>query len=142
MNERPHRFNLLLGGPLDRRPGDARRWVTARCAALDIDGTDAGLNLLVSELVTNACLHGGDPMTLGLELNSSRVRVEVADSVPDWPSVQSPSDRDPGGRGLLIVDSVSSVWGVERSTAGGKVVWAEVAIKKPGDETLEKVGRL
>ena len=142
MNERAERFSLTLGGPRDSRPRDARQWVIARCAALGVECEGPSLPLVVSELVTNACIHGGDPMSLHLEISGSRVRVEVEDSAADRPDVQSPTDRDPGGRGLLIVDSLSQVWGVEGTATGGKVVWAEVLVEKPGDETLQKIGQL
>ena len=92
--------------------------------------------LLVSELVTNACLHGGDPVTLRLELSRTRARVEVEDGVPGWPGMRSPTDRDPGGRGLLIVDSLSHVWGIDQAASGGKVVWAEVLINETGHERV------
>jgi anti-sigma regulatory factor (Ser/Thr protein kinase) len=112
----------------------------ARCAELRFDCGGVDLPLLVSELVTNACLHGGDPVTLRLELSRTRVRVEVEDGVPGWPGMQSPTDRDSGGRGLLIVDSLSHVWGIDQAAAGGKVVWAEVLMDEPGNEPLERVG--
>ena len=142
MNETAARFSLILGGPLDRRPGHARRWAMARCAQAGVESATSSVPLLVSELVTNACVHGGDPMALRLDLNGSRMRIEMEDSASDWPAVQSPTDRDPGGRGLLIVDSLSQAWGVDRVEAGGKIVWAEVEIEKPGDEVREMVGSL
>jgi anti-sigma regulatory factor (Ser/Thr protein kinase) len=118
----------------------ARRWVMARCAELRFECASVNLPLLVSELVTNACTHGADPVTLRLEMNSAKARVEVEDSIPELPGVRSPTDRDPGGRGLLIVESLSHGWGVEQTAAGGKVVWAEVLMEEPGNETLEKAG--
>lgn len=140
MSEETSRISLALSGPLQDRPRLARRWVMARCAELRFDCAGVDLPLLVSELVTNACVHGGDPMTLRLELNRTRVRVEVEDGVPGWPGMQSPTDRDSGGRGLLIVDSLSHVWGIDQAAAGGKVVWAEVLMDEPGNEPLERIG--
>ncbi len=113
----------------------------AKCAGLRFDCSGVNLPLLVSELVTNACVHGADPVTLHLEIGHTKARVEVEDSIPEWPNVQSPSARDPGGRGLVIVESLSHMWGVENKVTGGKVVWAEVIMKEPGSEALEKVGR-
>ena len=52
----------------------------------------------------------------------------------------SPTDRDTGGRGLLIVDSLSHVWGIDQAPAGGKIVWAEILLEEPGKEALERVG--
>lgn len=140
MSDRTHRFSITLDGPLENRPRVARRWVMSQSAGLAFERANADLPLLVSELVTNACIHGADPVILRLEIGATRARVEVEDSVPEWPGVQSPSDRDPGGRGLLIVDTVSHVWGIQDSATGGKIVWAEVHMEEPGNEALEKVG--
>ena len=140
MSEQTFRFSFALSGPLQDRPRVARRWVMARCAELRFDCGGVDLPLLVSELVTNACVHGGDPVTLRLELSRTRVRVEVEDGVPGWPGMQTPTDRDSGGRGLLIVDSLSHVWGIDHAAAGGKIVWAEVLMDEPGNEPLERVG--
>lgn len=83
--------------------------------------------LLVSELVTNACLHAGGPSELALHCTSERLRVEVADTSPRAPVPRAPHDASrPGGHGLHIVDRLSLDWGTEpRST--GKAVWLEVA---------------
>jgi anti-sigma regulatory factor (Ser/Thr protein kinase) len=140
MSDRTFKFIIGLIGPLQDRPREARRWVLARCAELRFDCAGVDLPLLVSELVTNACVHGGDPVTLRFEISRTWARVEVEDSIPRWPNVQSPTERDPGGRGLLIVDSLSHVWGIDETAAGGKVVWAEVLMEEPGNEKLEKVG--
>jgi anti-sigma regulatory factor (Ser/Thr protein kinase) len=139
MTEHTHRFGIALDGPVENRPRDARRWVMDRCARLQLECASMNLPLLVSELVTNACVHGADPVTLRVELSRARMRVEVEDSVPDWPDLQSPTDRDPSGRGLLIVDSLSHVWGVEE-TVTGKTVWAEVFVEEPGEHALQKAG--
>lgn len=141
MGKRTRRFSLALDGPVESRPGVARRWAVARCAGLEFDYSSVNLPLLVSELVTNACVHGADPVTLHLEISDSKARVEVEDSVSEWPNMQSPSARDPGGRGLVIVEYLSHMWGVEETVAGGKVVWAEVIAEEPGSGKLKTVRR-
>lgn len=139
MADHPARGSLLLEGPLWKRPGDARRWVLARCVELNLEPNGVDLPLLVSELVTNACVHGADPIIIRLDLNAARVRVEVEDSVPELPEVQRPDVREPRGRGMLIVESLSHMWGAE-STPGGKVVWAEVPIRVDGTSRPQRVG--
>lgn len=129
------RFSVTLDGPLPRRPGDARRWVDERCSELSFECAGVDLPLLVSELVTNACLHGADPVTLRLEMSPTWARVEVEDAHPEWPELQWPDEQDTRGRGLQIVDLLSHVWGTEKTTVG-KVVWAEVLMREP----LERVG--
>jgi anti-sigma regulatory factor (Ser/Thr protein kinase) len=89
------------------------------------------LTLLVSELVTNACVHGAESIRVHLDVDQRRLRVEVEDGSPMMPEVQRPDGRSTIGRGLLIVESLSSAWGAERSGAG-KVVWAEVPIRPGG----------
>lgn len=84
--------------------------------------------LCVSELTTNALLHGVPPgrgFLLQLALASDGVlRVEVHDSGPDDIRRPMPAPEAEGGRGLLIVAEVADRWGVgERSL--GKSVWCE-----------------
>jgi Histidine kinase-like ATPase domain len=83
--------------------------------------------LLVSELVTNACLHTSGPTELTLSRTPDRLRIEVGDRGRALP-VPQPGRRPgrPGGHGMLIVDRLSARWGVERREHG-KAVWVEVA---------------
>jgi anti-sigma regulatory factor (Ser/Thr protein kinase) len=130
------RLSLSLDGRASDRPRAARRWVADRCAErhLDIDGTD--LTLLVSELVSNACVHGAEPIRVRLDVDQVRVRVEVEDGSPMMPEIKRPDGRSTIGRGLLIVESLSSAWGAQRVGAG-KVVWAEVPIR-PGSSHVTR----
>ncbi|MET9964017.1 ATP-binding protein [Streptomyces sp. NPDC006326] len=92
------------------------------------------LLLCVSELATNALLHGVPPgrsYRLGLLLFEGLVRVEVADSGGGRPRI---ADRDPraeGGRGLLLVAALAERWGVAPRRPG-KVVWCELAVGAAG----------
>ncbi|MFC8518886.1 ATP-binding protein [Streptomyces sp. NPDC057257] len=83
------------------------------------------LLLCVSELVTNALLHGVPPgrrLLFRLKYDGEVVRIEVHDSGTGVPRVAD--DADEGGRGLLLVSALADKWGVgERDP--GKVVWAE-----------------
>jgi anti-sigma regulatory factor (Ser/Thr protein kinase) len=82
--------------------------------------------LLVSELVTNACLHAGGPTELALLGTERVVRVEVTDADPRPPVPRNPHEPGrPGGHGLHIVDLLASSWGVAPQD-GGKTVWLEV----------------
>ncbi|WP_030690759.1 ATP-binding protein [Streptomyces globisporus] len=85
--------------------------------------------LLVSEVVTNACLHAGGPEELVLRHGQGRLRVEVYDASPDHPRVRVPrSPALPGGHGLMVLDRLAGDWGSRDKGAGavGKVVWLEV----------------
>ena len=78
--------------------------------------------LLADELVTNAVVHGQGPVRLGIEVTPGFIRVQVSDSARVAPAVQRPSPHDEQGRGLVLVDALSSAWGVEESPQG-KSVW-------------------
>ena len=84
--------------------------------------------LVVSELVTNAIMHGAEPVEVEVVIRSEGdvVRLAVSDGDPDTSCVLAPitrSDR-PGGRGLRIVSALTRCWGTT-GRADGKTVWAE-----------------
>ncbi len=83
--------------------------------------------LAVSELVTNAVLHARTPLEVLVRVEGDHVRIEVTDSSDLAPVVRSPGQGATTGRGLAIVASVSSSFGVERRPDGGKVVWCTIA---------------
>jgi hypothetical protein len=66
-----------------------------------------------------------------LVLHPDRVRVEVHDDDPRLPARRTPDEARPGGRGLLLLDQVSSDWGAD-ATDDGKVVWFEVPRRSTG----------
>ena len=88
--------------------------------------------LLVSELVSNAILHGGPHApraTVGLAVAvvADHVRIEVEDAGPNIPVVGDGALDRLTGRGLILVQSLADRWGSEPSDVG-KVVWAEVGL--------------
>jgi DNA-binding NarL/FixJ family response regulator len=85
------------------------------------------VNLLVSELVTNAVMHGGSEADVSVVLTPTALRVEVADQDETMPELRESVDAwDTSGRGLAFVESMSEAWGVRR-TPSGKAIWFEVA---------------
>ena len=106
-------------------PREARQFVRGALAEVDPDLVDA-VELLVSELVTNAVIHASSAPRLEVALLPDRVRVEVQDDDPALPARRVPDEDRPGGRGLLLLDGVASSWGAE-PRGDGKVVWFEVA---------------
>ncbi|MEU8516436.1 ATP-binding protein [Kitasatospora sp. NPDC048722] len=84
--------------------------------------------LMVSELVTNACLHApGGPRELRLSWNGERLRAEVSDASPAPPRLRRHADPGrPGGHGLRVVDRLARDWGCLPEGAG-KLVWLEIA---------------
>lgn len=114
----------------DRRaPGRARR--TLRSISPEIPEQSDLVELLVTEIVTNAVLHAGiteeEPVSLALRVTPNLVRVEVTDSGPgfDRKDVHAPPLLATGQRGLLLLDELSDRWGVERNN-GTNVVWFEL----------------
>jgi anti-sigma regulatory factor (Ser/Thr protein kinase) len=116
---------------LDRQtnaPGLARRHVRDFCRDLySADLTD-DVELVVSELVTNAVLHGAGRITLRLELLDGVVSVGVKDGGPGGPRLPGVARLiEEGGRGMALVARLVRDWGVRSDDNGGKEVWAVVA---------------
>jgi anti-sigma regulatory factor (Ser/Thr protein kinase) len=78
-------------------------------------------DLILSELVTNAVVHGNSAALVRVRLEAHSLRIEVDDASPVIPIPREPDDY--GGRGLRIVDQMTARWGTE-SRATGKTVWA------------------
>lgn len=116
--------SLVLGKRADGVPL-ARRF--AREALDDLVGDAlADAELVVSELVTNASLHGEPPISVRLLRFDRTTRIEVEDAGSALPvRVQRDFDATTG-RGLTMVASLADRWGVERGATGGKIVWAEI----------------
>jgi anti-sigma regulatory factor (Ser/Thr protein kinase) len=84
--------------------------------------------LLCSELVTNAVRHAGTTVRISLDrLPDRTVRVAVMDGAPrGHPRVVEPGEEDESGRGMWLVDRLSSGWGTDHSKHG-KAVWFELS---------------
>lgn len=118
-----------------------RRWVRATLASWRLEGTsdDAAddTGVIVSELVTNAIVHGDGAIEVTLSYSNGVLRCEVRDEGagrPQWPYASADPTR---GRGLRVVDGLvrqrSGSWGVDTAKAGegdgtGKTVWVAVPI--------------
>lgn len=110
-------------GPLG--PGQARRAVAECAARLGLDGVVDDLMLIVSELVTNAVRHGSPPVRLEVLADADVVRVAVGDSDPGLPRPRTVDEDAEGGRGMALVELLTSDHGV-RLQPPGKTVWASV----------------
>jgi anti-sigma regulatory factor (Ser/Thr protein kinase) len=83
------------------------------------------LVLLTSEVVTNAVLHARTEAQLTVVVSAGAVRVEVIDGEPREPVPRRAAIDDTSGRGMQLIDALSSRWGVEPHGVG-KLVWFEV----------------
>ena len=83
--------------------------------------------LVVTELVSNAVLHAGGPITLSASVahDGSAVRLEVADTSPVPPVLREYGNVASTGRGLTLVARLASRWGIEPADSG-KRVWVEI----------------
>ncbi|WNO77413.1 SpoIIE family protein phosphatase [Streptomyces sp. AM8-1-1] len=81
------------------------------------------VELIVSELVTNAIRYGEGPSRLRL-IQHQVLTCEVSDGNTSHPRPRHPRILDENGRGLFLVAQLSRRWG-SRSAMDGKVVWAE-----------------
>ena len=88
--------------------------------------------LLTSELVTNSVKHSPSTnatISVDLEINRTRLRVEVRDGATTSPVLIEPGEE--GGYGLVFVDRLSSRWDTERERAGN-LTWFEIDLPVPG----------
>ncbi|MEU8530394.1 MULTISPECIES: ATP-binding protein [Streptomyces] len=106
-----------------------RDWGWLPAATADRRAAAEDVLLVVSELVTNACLHAEGPERLRIARGSKVLRLEVVDRGAGQPAPRTPHRAGrPGGHGMFIVQRLCLDWGVERTPgAPGKTVWAELA---------------
>jgi PAS domain S-box-containing protein len=90
------------------------------------------VQLLISEVVTNAVRHGGaragEHIDLRIALGTDQVRLEVRDPGPGFHDIvpELPATDRGGGYGLYLVDLWADNWGVNGSE--GTCVWFEVPL--------------
>ncbi|OFA44241.1 hypothetical protein BEN35_22800 [Streptomyces fradiae] len=77
------------------------------------DGLRDRVELVVSELVTNASVHGEGRVTMCLTAGVTALRVTVADESPRVPIPRDARPNQESGRGLLLVAGYSGNWGVD-----------------------------
>ncbi|QDQ11953.1 ATP-binding protein [Streptomyces spectabilis] len=105
-------------------------WGWLPAATADRRAAAEDVLLVVSELVTNACLHaeGPDELWLSCDNGKKALRIEVSDRGAGQPAPRTPHRAGrPGGHGMFIVQRLCLDWGVVRTPgATGKTVWAEL----------------
>ena len=103
----------------------ARAAVVRRATELGHEDLADDARLVLSELVTNAMLHGGG--CTGIEITSidHGLRIEVRDGSRLPPLLARPSEESLTGRGLRLVDRLAERWGATVE-GEGKAVWAEI----------------
>jgi anti-sigma regulatory factor (Ser/Thr protein kinase) len=102
----------------------ARQIVRDALDAWDYTGQHEDVLLVVSELVTNALMHGAGAPVLRMTKEATHIRIEVGDSSEEAPKAREPGPAD--GWGMHVIGRLSSRWGISHRE-GGKVVWCELA---------------
>ncbi|WP_369204276.1 SpoIIE family protein phosphatase [Streptomyces sp. PU-14G] len=111
----------------------ARRLARRALARWGLEELSDSVELLVSEIVTNAVRYAERPITLRL-LRTDTLRCEVGDDVPQLPRLRQARATDEGGRGLYLVNRLARRWGATRLSTG-KVVWFELPCPEPTPKT-------
>jgi anti-sigma regulatory factor (Ser/Thr protein kinase) len=102
-------------------PGQARALLREHADGLDRGRLDTAV-LLISELVTNAVLHGTGEIRLTIDIGGDDARFSVCDEGGGNPIVR-PDPGPDGGWGLRLVGQLASRWGVRE---GRTQVWFEL----------------
>ncbi|MFD9406919.1 SpoIIE family protein phosphatase [Streptomyces sp. NPDC059989] len=120
----PGDFAYWFLDPEETAPGRARRFARRALTRWGLEELSDSLELLVSEVVTNAVRYAERPVTLRL-LRTDVLRCEVGDDFPQLPRLHRARATDEGGRGVFLVDRIARRWGAV-SRYGGKLVWFEL----------------
>lgn len=114
--------------PEPSSPAAARAAVRALLARHHVDEEQSEVAVLVvSELVTNAVVHAGTPVTVDADLEGGCLRVSVGDGSPEVPVLRDVEPTATSGRGLRIVEQLADRWGIDPGDRG-KAVWFELDV--------------
>jgi len=83
--------------------------------------------LSMTELVTNSIKHGSGPVEVQLTGDSDNLVLIVSDCSAQLPRRPDASLETETGRGIQILESLATRWGVQPVPGGGKTVWCEFA---------------
>ncbi len=99
-------------------------WTTSGLLPPVAVGSDATevVQLLLTELVSNAVRHSDGPVGLRAQLLGPCLRIDVSDNSHRMPLLRRPGLGETSGRGLVLVDTLATTWGVDL-TEHGKSVW-------------------
>jgi serine/threonine-protein kinase RsbW len=113
--------------------GRGRRWVAAEAVRQGFTDTRVRIiQLLASELIANAILHGppGGEVRVRVARSGEIFRVEVDDASDTLPRLMPIARDGSAGRGLFLVDRLADRWGYDRREPDGKTVWYEVSARR------------
>jgi anti-sigma regulatory factor (Ser/Thr protein kinase) len=124
--------SIQLAGGLDA-PRRARQSILSQLDGPATHSRASDAALVVSELVTNSVRHAhvgtDESLTVELKTLDDRVRISVIDSGSELePRLLPPNPRVSGGFGLLLVNELSTDWGVLHDAGGSTRVWCELLL--------------
>ncbi len=106
----------------------ARAFVAETLKSWRCDDPGRVVGLLTSEIVTNAVRHALRAIWVeATVVGHSTVRIAATDDHPGVPVLRRSGLYEEGGRGMQLVASLASRWGVQRD-GGHKVVWFEAPV--------------
>jgi len=111
----------------------ARRRVAGILAGTRWAAVTSDVQLVLSELATNALLHGAPPVVVRLRVGDVAVRVEVSDGSQVAPVRPPANGESLTGRGMALVAAAAARWAVEIGPVG-KVVWADIIGEERGQD--------
>jgi serine phosphatase RsbU (regulator of sigma subunit) len=135
----PPAREFVLAAEPDAAPR-ARRYVAEVLAGAAPAAVVGNAELVVTELVTNAVLHGRAPIVVRIAPTGSGARIEVEDGGRDLPMAPPLNFHSMTGRGLALVTAIATAWGVEPASGGRKIVWAELGGEGEGSASYDLTG--
>ncbi|WP_329402431.1 SpoIIE family protein phosphatase [Streptomyces melanogenes] len=114
-----------------REVARARRLVVGRLREWGLEEVAETVELLVSEVVTNAVRHAHSHQVRLRMVRAESLRCEVVDDDHTLPMLLHAGPLDEAGRGLRVVSRLAREWGTSR-TGEGKTVWFEVSLPRRG----------
>jgi anti-sigma regulatory factor (Ser/Thr protein kinase) len=104
--------------------GNARDFVKTILRGWDLPGLTDDAAMITTELFSNALRHApSEQYVLAVDWTGGRPRIEMWDSTDRLPRKQNPGIDAETGRGLHVIEALSTSWGSHRA-ASGKCVWA------------------
>jgi anti-sigma regulatory factor (Ser/Thr protein kinase) len=102
---------------------EARDVVRTFCERHGLESLSGNAELVITELVVNALVHGAAPVGAWVSLRRRYLHLAVRDRSEAMPRLVGPGDTaGDGGRGLMIVEALTVAWGAT-AAPDGKIVW-------------------
>jgi anti-sigma regulatory factor (Ser/Thr protein kinase) len=110
--------------PMAHSASQGRHFVVAALQRWQLDSLVDSAALLSSEIISNAVLHARTPLTVSVErIGDDCVQISVTDGSPFVPQRRQASTDSTNGRGIDLLDRLSTSWSVTSSTAGKTVLF-------------------